>query len=175
MPLVRPDDATPTCVSILDALAQSVLCQSARHSIATIDSALNKKLVSLLDVREMFAALPARYRILEQLIDARAESGPETLVRLMLRTLGCTVEPQVEFDGIGRVDHVVDGWLVVECDSKQFHATWEQQVKDRERDLALASLGFATIRFTAAQIMYQPDEVFIALRALARTHRTQSS
>ena len=52
---------------------------------------------------------------------------------------------------------------MVECDSKEFHESWEQQVKDRNRDLALAALGYATLRLTAAQIMYRPDEVLAAL------------
>ena len=81
--------------------------------------------------------------------------GPRRWCGSWLRALGCDVELQVEFDGVGRVDLVVDGWLVVECDSKEFHASWEQQVKDRKRDLALAALGYATLRLTAAQIMYR--------------------
>ena len=61
---------------------------------------------------------------------------------------------------------VLDGWLVIECDSKEFHEKWQQQVKDRERDLALASRGFVVLRLTAAQIMYRPDEVRAAICGL---------
>ena len=75
----------------------------------------------------------------------------------------------MEFAGIGRVDLLVNGWLVVECDSRQFHATWEQQVKDRERDLALAARGYVTLRLTAVQIMYRPAEVLAALKGLLAT------
>ena len=63
----------------------------------------------------------------------------------------------------------VDGWLVVECDSKEFHEGWEQQVKDRNRDLALAARGYVTLRLTAAQIMYRAEEVLAAVKGLLAT------
>ncbi len=165
MRLIREPGASCT-VDVLDALAHAVACQAPRAAIATIDSALHLGLIAQHDVAEMFAALPARYRALRSWIDGRAESGPESLVRIMARMLGCSIRLQVEFDGIGRVDLVLDGWLVVECDSKQFHSDWAAQVRDRERDLALAALGYSTLRLTAAMIMYRPDEVFAALKGL---------
>jgi very-short-patch-repair endonuclease len=158
-------------VQVLDALAHAVVCQTPRTAVATIDSALHLGLVVEAQLAELFAALPARFRALQPLVDGRAESGPESLVRIMARMLGCDIQLQVEFDGIGRVDLVLDGWLVVECDSKQFHASWEAQQRDRNRDLALAARGYCTIRLTAATIMYRPDEAFAALRGLVESRR----
>lgn len=162
-----PDDWT--CVSIVDALAHSILCQAPRAAVATLDNALHSGVITVEQLAEVFRMLPQKYAPLAALVDGRAESGPETLVRLMLRALGCAVALQVEFEGIGRVDLLVNGWLVVECDSKEFHATWEQQVKDRDRDLALAARGYVTLRLTAAQIMYRQDEVLAALKGLLET------
>lgn len=119
----------------------------------------------------MFSRLPARFQVLESLVDGRAESGPETFVRLMARMLGCDIRLQVFFDGVGRVDLLLDGWLVVECDSREFHSDWAQQEVDHDRDLALATLGYSTLRLTAARIMYRPDEVFAALRGLLGQRR----
>lgn len=170
LPLVRADDSTGSCVGVVDALAHAVLCQPARHAIATIDSALNKGLIHLADLADVFSALPPRFAVLRSLVDGRAQSGPETLVRLMARSLGCRVDLQVKFEGVGCVDLVLDGWLVVECDSKEFHESWEQQAKDRNRDLALAARGYVTLRLTAVQIMYRPDEVLAALRGLLQAH-----
>ena len=161
-----------SAVHVLDALAHSVLCQPPRAAVATLDSALNKGLISTVQLGELFAALPTRFRMLAGLVDGRAESGPESLVRLMARMLGCDIQLQVKFEEVGRVDLVLDGWLVVECDSEQFHATWEAQVRDRERDLALASLGYATLRLTASTIMYRPDDALAALRGLIESRRS---
>ncbi len=166
LPLIDDVPRESTCVSIIDALAHAVLCQAPRAAIASLDSALHLGYVTEAGLAEMFRALPAKYRVLSPLVDGRAESGPETLMRLMLRGIGCEIELQVEFAGVGRVDIVVNGWLVIECDSKEFHDSWEQQVKDRDRDLALAARGYVTLRPTAAQIMYRPEEVIAAVKGL---------
>lgn len=158
-------------VSIVDALIHAVRCQPARHAVATIDSALNKALVRTDQLADVFAALPEKYRVLRALIDGRAQSGPETLVRLMVRSLGCSVDLQVEFAGVGFVDLVVDGWLVIECDSKLFHSEWSDQLKDYRRDLALAQKGFCVLRLTAEDIMYAPETVLAAIRGVLKSAR----
>ena len=163
--------AQATCVGIRDALVHAVICQSPRDAVATLDSALNKRLVTSADLAEAFGALPAKYGALLPLLDGDAESGPESLMRLMLRMLGCSVEVQVAVEGVGRVDLVVNGWLVVECDSRQFHEGWKAQEEDRRRDLALAALGYTTIRPTAAMIMDRPEVVLAAVRGLLASPR----
>jgi hypothetical protein len=154
------------CTGVLDALVHAVRCQPARYAIASIDSALNKGLIDEGDLAELFAALPARYAVLRTFLDGRAQSGPETLVRLMVLALGHAVELQVLFEGVGFVDLLVDGWLVVECDSKAHHSSWRQQIKDYRRDLALAQAGYPVLRLTAQDILYRPEAVHAALRGL---------
>jgi very-short-patch-repair endonuclease len=153
-------------VDLFDALVQSAGCQSPRAFIASVDSALHLGLLHADDVDAVFAALPRRFRRLRYLVDGRAESGSETLVRLMLRALGRRAELQVVIRGVGRVDLVVDGWLVVECDSKAFHSSWDQQREDRRRDQALAALGYVVYRPIAEDILYHPDIVVAALKGL---------
>ncbi|MEV5072332.1 DUF559 domain-containing protein [Microbacterium sp. LMI12-1-1.1] len=162
-----------TCVGIVAALAHAVRCQAPGAAVASIDSALNKGLMAVDQVSDIFDLLPSRYGVLRGLIDGRAQSGPETLVRLMVRKLGSTAEPQVEFDGVGFVDMVVDGWLVIECDSKAHHSDWEQQLTDYRRDLKLAQRGLVVLRLAAEDIMYDPDSVFLAVRGVlaARSRR----
>ncbi|MDZ8201514.1 hypothetical protein RZO50_08300 [Microbacterium sp. SSW1-59] len=171
VPLLRTLGADDPCVHVVDALAHAVRCQPARHAVATLDSALHRGLVGEAEIAEIFASLPSKYRIVRALLDHRAESGTETLMRLMVRAAGATYDLQVVIDGVGRVDILVDGWLVIECDSEEFHSSWRQQLKDRRRDLALAQRGYATWRVTAAQILYQPQEVAAGLRGLLGAHR----
>lgn len=153
-------------VEAFDAVVDAVRCQDPRAAIATIDSALHLHVLRVDELDELFDVLPRRYRRLRGLIDSRAESGPETLVRLMLRGLGCRVGVQVQIEGVGRVDLLVDDWLIVECDSRQFHSHWEAQREDRRRDLAAAERGYSTIRLTAEDIMWRPEVVLCALRGL---------
>lgn len=166
LPLIRDREIGATCVDIVDALAHSILCQAPRAAVATLDSALHLGYVTELQLGEIFRALPAKYGTLLHLVDGRAESGPETLVRLMARGLGCNVELQVEFEGIGRVDLLVDGWLVIECDSKAHHSGWKKGEDDRRRDALLAALGYTSLRLTATAIMDRPDEALAAIEGL---------
>lgn len=161
-------DATTT--DIVDAIVHSVLCQEPRAAVATVDSALHLRLITLVQLADVFALLPAKYGVLRPLVDGRAESGPESLMRLILRSLGCSVEVQVKIAGVGRVDLVVDGWLVIECDSKAFHSGWEKQQADRTRDQLLAALGYTSLRPTADDILHRSEQVIAAVRGLLRAH-----
>jgi very-short-patch-repair endonuclease len=165
-----PVDEHSTIAHLPRAVAQAVLCQTPRAAIATIDSALHLGVIRPGDLDEVFECLPERLQKLRKLVDGRAESGPETLARLLLRALGCSIELQVEISGVGRVDLLVDGWIIVECDSRAFHGGWDQQSKDRMRDLAAAAQGYATLRPTANQLVNNPRRLTDAVRGLRTLH-----
>lgn len=57
--------------------------------------------------------------------------------------------------------------LVVETDSLTYHRTPAQQAKDHERDQDHSAAGTHPLRFTHAQIHYEPDRVLRTLRATA--------
>ncbi|MBN9154170.1 MAG: DUF559 domain-containing protein [Microbacterium sp.] len=151
---------------LIDALVQSIRCHSPRAAIATLDSAWHLGLVSARDIDEVFDRLPRRFQPLRGLLDPRGESGPESLVRLMLRILGCSFDLQVTISGVGRVDFVVEDWLIIECDSEAHHSSWAARKRDARRDLVAAGLGYASIRLMAEDILYRPDDVQNALREI---------
>ncbi|WP_460791025.1 endonuclease domain-containing protein [Microbacterium lacusdiani] len=161
-----PDD---TVTPLVEALAQAFGCQGVRATIASIDSALHTGKLSERDLDLLFQLAPERYRVIRGLIDGRAESGPETYARLIAREFGLPIELQKRIDGVGRVDLVVDGWLVIECDSREFHSTWEAQQEDHRRDMALAARGYARIRVTAHQLFTEPHVLREAIRGLLAT------
>lgn len=146
-------------VSLRDAVLQAILCQDPRAAIATLDSLLHLRLATRTQLIGLFESLPVRLQPLLSLVDGTAESGPETYMRLILRTLGVRFETQVVIPGVGRVDFVVQGWLIIECDSKEFHEGWNKQVEDRRRDIAAARLGYTTIRPIASDILYDSPSV----------------
>ncbi len=163
----RDDDAsTSLLVDIVSALAQACRCQEPRAAIASLDSAWHKGLIDGDDLTEIFRRLPRRYRSLRALLDASAESGAESLLRLVLRSLGCRFQPQVAIPGVGRVDFLVDGWLIIECDSEAHHSGWEAQRRDKRRDLAAAALGYTTVRPVAEDIFHHRGELSEQLRAV---------
>lgn len=57
--------------------------------------------------------------------------------------------------------------LVVETDGLRYHRTPAQQAKDRLRDQAHAAAGLTPLRFTRAQVRFEPDRVRSVLEAVA--------
>ncbi|MCR2808855.1 MULTISPECIES: DUF559 domain-containing protein [unclassified Microbacterium] len=161
------DPSSPAhMVSLHDAVREMARCLPTREVIATIDSLLHVQVMTMPQVREAFSGLPARCIALLEQVDGRAESGPETLQRLILRELPISFEPQVWIPGVGRVDFVVDGFLILECDSKAHHEGWVKQRDDRRRDLAAAEQGYVTLRVLAEDLLHHPDRVASAIRGL---------
>jgi hypothetical protein len=59
----------------------------------------------------------------------RSEAGQETVLREMILDARLRCEIRVSIDGVGRVDLLVEGCVVVEADSQGFHKEWEQHVR----------------------------------------------
>lgn len=153
-------------VPLVEALAAAVRCQPPRAAIATLDNALFTGAIDEEGLAEVFSRLPVRYRVLRPLVDARAEAGSESIARLLLRGQGFDVRVQVQIDGVGRVDLVVDDGIVVECDSRAHHGGWEAQERDRLRDLRLAERGFVVLRPSARMIFSEPQLLARAVAGL---------
>jgi very-short-patch-repair endonuclease len=58
--------------------------------------------------------------------------------------------------------------LIVETDGLRYHRTPAQQARDRLRDHAHAAAGLTPLRFTRAQVRFEPDHVQATLAAVAR-------
>lgn len=157
----RPSSRRPEhlVAGVIEALVQATRCQAPRDAVATLDSAWHNRVVDEDQLAEIFRRLPARMQFLRPMLDARCESGIESLMRLILRSLGADVDIQVRIAGVGRVDFVVDGWLIVECDSRAHHDGWDAQRRDRRRDIGAARLGYTTIRPIAEDVLHHRDRV----------------
>ncbi len=167
----RADPGSLATVGLIDAVLQAVRCQEPRAAVATLDSILYRGLMTKAELRSAFEWLPERYGVIFRLCDGIAESGPETMMRLILRQLNLRYVPQAYIAGVGRVDFLVEGWLIIECDSKAHHEGWAKQRQDRHRDLAAAAAGYTTLRPLAADLMFDCAAVAAAVRGLVRAHR----
>ena len=65
---------------------------------------------------------------------------------------------------IGTVDLLIDGWLIVELDGREFHED-EQFERDRRRDLESARQRYRTLRFSWRQVMFEWPMVEAAVLA----------
>ena len=114
------------------------------------------------------SAIPASARWLIDLARGDADSGLESLLRLRLHLLGIDVDCQVLIGGVGRVDFVIGGRLILEVDGKANHDGGLMRHKDLSRDAAASVLGYETLRFDYAQIIHDWPSVQAAILAALR-------
>jgi len=165
------DEPGAHAVTVLDCLAHIIRCQPRPIALAALDSALHHRLITWPEVERVFGAVPMKHAGLMSEIDARSMSGLETIVRTLLRDAGLDVRLQVPFRGVGRVDLVVEGCVVVETDGRRFHEGPEREHRDYRRDAVLASRSRTTLRFEYWQVMREPELVLAAVLGALRAHR----
>jgi very-short-patch-repair endonuclease len=61
--------------------------------------------------------------------------------------------------------------LIVETDGLRYHRTPAQQARDRVRDQEHTAAGLTSLRFTRAQVAFEPDRVVATLIAVTRRLR----
>lgn len=104
---------------------------------------------------------PGRARALEVDVEPGARSHIETAVRLHLRRAGLGALAAVHLPGIGEVDLLVEGLVIVELDGFAYHGDRHQYRTDRRRDRAALRLGLPTLRFAFEDS--DPDRVLRAV------------
>jgi len=168
---VRGDDrevVAPVSIALLHALR----CLPARESIALVDAALNRGLVT---VSELAALRPRAGKLafdgLLRAVDGRSQSISETFARIALRAAGFSLEPQVLIVGVGTVDLLVEELVVVELDGFAYHGDRAQFGEDRRRDRALQLIGVPVLRFTYRDAVGAVDRLVAEVGSLVRQLR----
>lgn len=146
-------------VDVPTALIHLFRCEGEESFFASFESAWQLRRLSRADRERIRRALPARARWLVDFARGDAESGLESLMRLRLHLLGISLKCQVKIDGVGRVDFVVDGRLIIEADGKLNHDGTSMRHKDLVRDAAASARGYETLHFDYAQIIYEWETV----------------
>lgn len=156
-------------VNIETALVHLHNCSGDEAFFAAFESAWNLGLLSRAARARIRSSLPEGARWLVDLARGDAQSGLESLLRLRLHILGILLDCQVQITGVGRVDFVVGGLLIIEADGKDKHDGPSKRHKDLMRDAAASALGYETLHFDYAQIVYDWRTVQAAIMAaLAR-------
>ena len=151
------------------ALARFLRCHIQDDSpLIALDAALHDGRVTTEQVRNLLRG-PGSARALARLDRAsdRSRSPLETLARMDLEAAGLSFEDGVEIEGVGEVDLVIEGWVVVELDGYTYHCDEYQFGLDRWRDRRLVARGFLPLRFTRKDV-YAHQVVPDVLRALER-------
>lgn len=153
-----------------DALVHVLRCGGDEAFFAALESALKqRKIRSTAGLRRR---IPASARWLIDLAREDADSGLESLLRLRLHLIGLRLDCQVSLSGVGRVDFVVDGRVILEVDGAEHHAGRSARHRDLQRDAAASRLGYETLRFDYAMVMHHWPVVRAAvMAALVRAAR----
>lgn len=168
--LARPGAADHAHVGLWDAMLVALVCLPAREALAVLDSVLHRRMMSRASLRTLGGSLPAERRQLIRLADAGAASGIESFVRWMCIRMGLKVRTQPYFAGVGYADLEVEGLVIVEADSREFHDA-EVTARDRRRDAAFVRAGRSVLHFRYAQIVHEPHEVAETILAAILAHR----
>jgi len=162
----RTRDATAHMVtSRRETILQLAICQSPELAVAAFDSFIRLDPRRSAELPDWLAELPRHIIDQFESCSALCESFLESIGRIRLAREGIRGEHQVRFAGVGRVDLVIDGWLVIEWDGLEHHDNGPAHDEDCRRDAVLASRGYRTLRFTYSMVMHEWYLVIAAIRA----------
>lgn len=156
-------------VGLADVLVHVLQCRPEEESVAMVECALR---LGRLDSGVLEARLRGRRngkaRAALAKVECSADSAIEVVARLLLRGAGLQVRPQVQIPGVGRVDFLVEGFLVVEIDGAAYHSDRQSLRRDRLRNNAAVASGYTVLRFTYEDVMFYPQELLaLVLKVLA--------
>lgn len=166
--LTQPD---PGLVAALpDVLLHALLCLPPLEALVMVESACARGDIDpAYLLRHLRGNRCGKARDVVARVERGADSLLETLARVLFRDAGIVTETQVWMEGIGRVDFLLEGFLIVEIDGLAFHLESRQFKKDRRRDNAAMIQGFPVLRFFYDDIVYGPDQMLAQVReVLAR-------
>lgn len=145
------------------------------HSVVALDVLLGRGLLTSAELDEAVTALPTgrgcrRARRAASLADERAESPPESVLRVLLRTAGLAPVPQfVVRDADGRFLARVDLAFVAERVAVEYDGAWHGQpgqlARDRKRLNGLVAAGWRVVHVTAADL-HRPERILATIRAV---------
>ncbi|GMA32521.1 hypothetical protein [Litorihabitans aurantiacus] len=131
------------------AVVQAAQCQPYDQVVTMLDHLVHERGPQLLEpvLTLLGRTRPGRARALASDVDGSSRSPMETALRLHLRRAGLAVAAAPVVPGVGEVDFIVEGVLIVELDGYQYHSDRLAYRTDRRRDRQALRLGLATARF----------------------------
>lgn len=131
--LFAPDPHRPVA-ALGDVLIHALRCLPFRESPVMVECAVGRGDMTLDFLgRRLPGTRNGRAREVLNWVDRGAESLLETLARTYFRQAGIRVEAQVHIGGVGSLDLLLEGRLIVELDGRH-HGEWAQVKKDQRRN-----------------------------------------
>lgn len=157
-PRTFPDRIAP----LLLVLEHVVRCLRPELAVAVIDSALHQRRLRTSELPLLASMLPAHLRHIVFATDGRADSGLESVVRYLLMEAGMQLQVHPFLAGIGEVDILVGGRLIIETDGKRYHLG-DAFSNDRRRDRTATIDGYRVLRLSYHQVIEDWPTTFRAI------------
>ncbi|MFJ6376995.1 endonuclease domain-containing protein [Pseudarthrobacter oxydans] len=155
---------TLPAAGVEDVVLHALGCLPRPASTALATSAI--RLYSLpLELLELHADRSAPVLRALRNLDLRAESIVEVDAQHLFRLNGIDFDAQVHLPGIGRVDFLLNGFLIVESDGYAFHSKRADMLRDRDRNNSSTVNGYAVLRYMPEHIWFNPEQVVSEIRA----------
>jgi very-short-patch-repair endonuclease len=156
-------------VGIVDCVLHAIRCRPRLEALVIAESAVRLGRISK---AELLDRLPGTRnslrRQLVQSIGLDADSPLEVIARDLFRAAGLHVETQVRIRGLGRVDMVAEGRLIIELDGFDFHWDRATFLKDRRRNNAGMLSGLPTLRYVYEDLVFTPERVVAEVLTMLR-------
>ena len=151
---IDEDPTRPWLADVSTTVRRFILCADLREAVAVVDAFRGRDEVDLEAIAPMPSGPGAR-RAREAIRRSRSgvRSILETCARLDLEDAGIDVEVAVYIPGVGEVDMLVFGRLILETDGWEHHDSPARRAHDLERDRALQRMGHLVIRFDYHSVM----------------------
>ena len=156
--VVPPEFPRPVA-GLTDTLLHALRCLPQVEAAVLVESALTQGRTGIDYLgRRLPGNRNGSARKVLELVDGTADSAVEVVARLLFRSQGIHTETQVDLPGIGIVDFLLEGFLIVEIDGRT-HLQPDQVRKDRRRNNASTLTGYAVLRYGYQDVVYHPQKV----------------
>jgi len=155
---------------LIAATLRAAGCLPEREALAAVDSVLFRQLLARDDLVRYAPRGARQVGWVVRHGDGHAESVLESLLRHALLRAGIDdLVLQAYLPGVGRVDLLVNGWLVIEADGHAFHSDRAAIRRDNTRSAVALTHGYLTLRFGYEEILRNSESVCeVVNQALAR-------
>jgi very-short-patch-repair endonuclease len=148
----REVDESAWRVPLTRALGQIARCAPRVDVLAAFESAVQTRQLGLSAAQQLLE-VSAPDRLGAPILGGLDGSGAETYLAETFRELGIGFAQQMPFGGVGFVDFLVDGRLIVEVDGYRYHKGRFAFRRDRGRDGVMLGRGIPTLRIPAELVI----------------------
>ncbi|WP_028279876.1 DUF559 domain-containing protein [Arthrobacter sp. H5] len=147
-------------VGLVDVLIHALHCLPPVEAAVMVECALRRgETVRSFLLERLQGDRNGKARAALELVTGCAESTLEVVARILFRGAGFHVDTQVYIDGVGRVDFLLEGFLVVEVDGDKHHSDRKARQTDQRRNNMTIIGGYLVLRYRYADIVHNSDVV----------------